>query len=355
MTLILKFVVPMISISMIILLPHFTIFLAAGTPVGVCYGRSERTDDTIPTPYNAVNLIQSNGISRIRLFNADRDTLKPFSHTGIELVVGVPNRVLPALANGSITSSLDWLMSNVFAHVSPNQVLYLAVGNEILREDNFYSLFIVPAIINLHQALRTLGLEAKIKISSPQAASILSNSYPPSAGEFDPNFKSVIIPLLMFLANTGSPLMVNIYPFFSYINDPEHISLEYVLFRSSNVDYDILNSLTYDNLFDASIDAFVYAMEKEGFHDIPVVVTETGWPTSGGNAASSENALSYNENVLRRSLNNVGTPKRPGIGIEVFLFDLLDDDQNGRFGDEYEKHFGIFGSNGSKAYDLQFK
>lgn len=333
-------------------------FYAAGAPVGVCYGRSGGTHDTIPPPYNAVTLILSNGISRIRLFDSDPDTLKPFSHTRIDLVVGVPNRVLPALANGSITTSLDWLMSNVFAHVSPNQVLYLAVGNEVLQEDNFYSLFIVPAIINLHQALRTLGLEEKIKISSPQAASILSNSYPPSAGEFDPNFKSVIIPLLMFLANTGSPLMVNIYPFFAYINDREHISLDYALFRSSNVYYDMQHSLVYDNMFDASVDAFVYAMEKEGFHDIPIVVTETGWPTSGGIAASSENALSYNENVLRRSLNNVGTPKRPGIGIEVFLFDLLDDDdddENSKLGDEYEKHFGIFESNGSKAYDLQFK
>lgn len=315
--------------------------------MGVCYGR---VGNNLPPPSDAVNLIKLNGIQRIRLFNVDPDALKPFSGTGIELMIGVPNEILPTLANSPIATSIDWLQSNIFAQVPPNQIRYLAVGNEILLKDTFYSPFVVPAINNLHQALQTLDLAEKIKLSSPHAASVLSNSYPPSAGSFDPNLKSLIIPLLQYLADTNSPLMVNLYPFFSYVNDPEHVSLDYALFRSQNVEYD--QNLTYDNMFDASIDAFVYAMEKEGFRNIPVVVTETGWPTAGGIGASNENALVYNENVVRRSLNNVGTPKRRGVGVEVFLFDLFD--ENGKVGAEFEKHFGIFQDNGAKVYDLHF-
>ncbi|CAI9767938.1 unnamed protein product [Fraxinus pennsylvanica] len=144
--------------------------------------------------------------------------------------------------------------------------------------------------------------------------------------------------------------MVNVCPFFSYINNPRYISLDYALFRSSTRDID--QNLAYTNMFDATVDAFVYAMEKMGFSGIPVVVTETGWPAAGGVAASAENALDYNGNIVKRTMNNVGTPKRPGIGVEVFLFDLFN--ENGKSGQEYERQFGIFGVDGTKAYGLKF-
>lgn len=195
-------------------------------------------------------------------------------------MIGVPNEILPTLANGTIDNSLQWLNSNVFLHVTPSQVRYLAVGNEVLQKDPFYTPFVVPAILNLYQALQTLGLGDTIKLSSSHAATILSNSYPPSAGAFDPSVRSVLISLLGFLRDTGSPLMVNVYPFFSYINNHQYVTLEYATFRSSTVEID--QNLAYTNMFDATIDAFVYAMEREGFDGIPVVVTETGWPTDGG-------------------------------------------------------------------------
>lgn len=128
------------------------------------------------------------------------------------------------------------------------------------------------------------------------------------------------------------------------------MSLDSALFRSGSVLTD--QNLVYDNLFDQTVDAFIYAMEREGYDGIPVVVTETGWPTAGGEAASGENALAYNGNVVKRGLKNVGTPKRPGIGVEVFLFDLID--ENEKNGNDFEKYFGIFGVNGVKAYDLNF-
>ncbi|CAI9092924.1 OLC1v1028292C1 [Oldenlandia corymbosa var. corymbosa] len=316
-------------------------------PVGVCYGR---VASNLPPSSDVINIIKSNGISRIRLFNADPEGLRPFSGTGIELMIGIPNEVLPTLANGMISTSINWLQSNIFSQVSPTQVRYLAVGNEVLLKDTFYSQYLVPAIRKLHLALQTLGLADKIKLSSAHAASVLSISYPPSSGLFDPNLLSVMTPLLQFLSETGAPLMVNVYPFFSYINNMRYVSLDYALFKSPFPEFD--QSLGYDNMFDATVDAFIYAMEREGFVGIPVVVTETGWPTAGGNAASAENALAYNGNVVKRSLNNLGTPKRPGIGVEVFLFDLFDESDKG--GEEVERHFGIFKLDGHKAYEIGF-
>ncbi|KAF5198285.1 Glucan endo-1,3-beta-glucosidase [Thalictrum thalictroides] len=314
---------------------------------GVCYGQ---VANNLLSPPEAVNLIKSNGISKVRLFNADPSILQAFSGAGVELMIGVPNEILPDLASGGPDAANQWLQNNLFAHVSADQIHYLAVGNEIFFRDTFYTPFLVPAMRNIHQALQTLNLADKIKLSSPHAASILSSAFPPSAGAFDLYILPELHLLLQFLAETGAPLMVNVYPFFSYVNNPNDIPLNYALFNSGPTVQD--NGLVYNNLFDATIDAFVSALEKEGFPGIPVAVTETGWPTSGGEAARPENALAFNSNIVNRASNNIGTPKRPGVGVEVFLFDLFDENEKG--GGEYEQHFGIFNNAGVKAYDLNF-
>lgn len=198
-----------------------------------------------------------------------------------------------------MTTSIKWLQSNIFPYVSPNQVKYFVVGNEIFLKDPFYSLYIVPSISKLYQALQRLGLATNIKVSSSHASTILSNSYPLSSGTFDSNVKQFLVPLLQFLSDTGSPLMMNVYPFFAYINNPKYVSLDHALLnKSAYIEHD--KNLAYDNMFDASIDAFVYAMEKEGSNGIPVMVTETGWPTSGIDGASISNAFTYSENIVRR-------------------------------------------------------
>ncbi|KAA8533151.1 hypothetical protein F0562_033316 [Nyssa sinensis] len=299
-------------------LPHST----GAAPIGICYGRVANNH---PPPSDVANLLKSNGITRIRLFNVDPNTLRAFSGEGITLMIGVPNEVLPSLASGTVNFSLEWLQSNIFSNIAADQIQYIAVGNEVFLKDPFYTPFLLPTILNLFQALQTLGLAETVKLSSPHAASILSTSYPPSAGTFDPYLRSVIVPLLQFFHDRGSPLMVNVYPFLSYTNNPNDISLDYALFRSTNVEHD--QNLAYNNLFDETIDAFVYAMEREGFVGIPVVASETGWPTTGGEVANSENALAYNGNVVKRALSDVGTPKRPGVGVEVFLFDLFDENE----------------------------
>ncbi|CAN1310927.1 Glucan endo-1,3-beta-glucosidase 13 [Linum perenne] len=235
-------------------------------------------------------------------------------------MIGVPNESLPSIASGTANSTIDWLITNVFSHIPPPQVKYLSVGNEAFVRDSFYTPYV-------------------IKISSPQPISVLSSSYPPSSGSFDPIIKPSMIPLLQFLRDSGSPLM-----------HTNRIPLDYALFKSDGEFGDA--GLMYDNLLDASIDAFVHAMEREGFQGIKVVVAETGWPTACGEAASVDNALTYNDNVVRRAANDVGTPKRPKQEVEVYLFDLFDENERG--GDEYEKHYGIFTPAGVKLYDLRF-
>ncbi|KAI4328265.1 hypothetical protein L6164_020633 [Bauhinia variegata] len=335
----------LMPISVVTLLLNITAVAVA--PVGICYGRIA---NNLPPPTVIVNILKSNSISYLRLFNTDPATLQSFAGTGILLTIGVPNEILPFLASSANNAALNWLQSNVFTNIPANQVRYIAVGNEIFHKDPFYTPHLLPAIFNLHQALQTLGLSDSIKLSTPLAATVLANSFPPSSGTLDPHLRSDVVPLLQFLQKTQSPLMLNVYPYFSYINDRTHVSLDYALSRLENPVLD--GSLQYRSLLDANIDALVYAMEREGFEGLPVVVTETGWPTSGGEAANVENAAAYNGNVLTQARNGVGTPRKPGIELEVYLFDLFD--ENEKVGEEFERHFGIFGVNGVKAYDLRF-
>ncbi|OMO80203.1 Glycoside hydrolase, family 17 [Corchorus olitorius] len=307
----------LVLFSLFLLLPSE----AVAASVGICYGR---VANNLPPIFDVINILKSNNVSNVRIFDADPTTLQAFSGTGIKLMIGVPNEMLDAIAQGTPFFALQWLQTNILSHIFPSQVQYIAVGNEVFLKDPYYAPYVVPAIVNLYQALQHLNLHESIKLSSPQAASILSVSYPPSSGTFNPSLR--------------------------YTSSMEHVSLDYALFRAEKTVQD--GRLMYGNLFEASIDAFLYAIEKEGFGEMEVVVSETGWPKGGGVAASVENALAYNENVVRRAVGNVGTPKRPGEGLEVYLFDLFD--ENEKSGNECEKHFGIFGPDGTKAYDLRF-
>ncbi|KAF8040798.1 hypothetical protein BT93_B2891 [Corymbia citriodora subsp. variegata] len=334
--------------NIMILLLFLFLPWTSGAPVGICYGR---VANNLPAPPSIVEILKSNQISNVRLFNAEPATLQSFYGAGINLMIGVPNEDLPALSAGTAATAIQWLQSNIFAHVPPNQVRYIAVGNEVFLKDPYFTPHVVPSIINLYGALRALGLSESIKLSSPQAASVIVNTYPPSSATFDPSLRLTIIPLLQFLRDTGSPFMANVYPYISYASEARHMSPDYALFRGGGEPVRD-GPLAYDNMFDASVDAFVWALEREGFGGVAVVVAETGWPTAGGEAASAANALAFNGNVVRRAASNVGTPKRPGVGLEVYLFGLFD--ENEKAGEEYERHFGIFGLNGAKAYNLSF-
>ncbi|XP_050206993.1 glucan endo-1,3-beta-glucosidase-like [Mercurialis annua] len=330
--------------SLLFVLPNSTV----AVPIGVCYGR---VGNNLPPPPTVVKLLTSKGIKNVRIFDTDPETLKAFSGSGISLMVGVPNEVLPFLANGNANNSLQWLESNIFAHIHHEQIKYIAVGNEVFLKDPFYTTYVVPAILNLYEALTMVNLGKTIKLSSPQAASVLLSSYPPSSAKFDPYVESSLVPLLQFLYDSRSPFMVNVYPYISYVNNLKNVNINYALFKSK--DHPMRDGdLTYTGLFDASIDSFVYAMEKEGFPGVKVVVSETGWPTAGGEGASVENALIYNEEMVRKVVRDVGTPKRPKEMLETYLFDIFDENQ--KSGQEYEKHFGLFGVNGNNVYNLSF-
>ncbi|CAB4288159.1 unnamed protein product [Prunus armeniaca] len=152
--------------------------------------------------------------------------------------------------------------------------------------------------------LEVLGSKSPIRTA-------LASSYPPSNGAFKPEASNVMSAILAFLLARGSPLMINVHPYFAYSSDPTNIHLNYAQFTATSpVVQD--GALSYYNLFDATVDAFFAAMEKAGGGGVGVVVSESSWPSDGnGDFTTPELAGTYNRNFLKNITSKAGTPKRP--------------------------------------------
>lgn len=168
---------------------------------------------------------------------------------------------------------------------------------------------------------------------------------------------SIMAPMLRFLTLTNSKFMINIYPFFPYLGDGGvNISPGCALFLPNATGVTDPNTgLQYSNLFDAMLDATISALKNLSYPDVPVIVTETGWPSRGDPTefpAGLANAKTYNNNLVKHVISESGTPLRPGAEIETYIFALFNEDL--KPGLASERNFGLFYPNMTKVYDMEF-
>nr|GMC78937.1 glucan endo-1,3-beta-glucosidase 12-like [Ipomoea batatas]GMC85667.1 glucan endo-1,3-beta-glucosidase 12-like [Ipomoea batatas]GMC88283.1 glucan endo-1,3-beta-glucosidase 12-like [Ipomoea batatas]GMC90036.1 glucan endo-1,3-beta-glucosidase 12-like [Ipomoea batatas] len=340
------------SFLLLLLISVSAVTFTDGGSIGVNYGR---VANNLPSAVKVVELLKSQGLDRVKVYDTDPAVLRAFSGSDIKLTVNLPNEQLYNAAKRE-SFAYAWVQRNVAAYHPDTKIEAIAVGNEVFVDPHNTTRFLIPAMKNVHEALVKFNLHGDIKVSSPIALSALQNSYPSSAGSFRPELlESVMKPLLDFLRQTGSYMMVNCYPFFAYESNSDVIPLDYALFRENPGVVDAGNGLRYFNLFDAQIDAVFAAMTALKYDDIKLVVTETGWPSKGDSnelGASIENAAAYNGNMVRRILTGGGTPLRPNEDLTVYLFALFN--ENKKFGPTSERNFGLFYPDQRKVYDIPF-
>ncbi|KAL9690263.1 hypothetical protein QQ045_010660 [Rhodiola kirilowii] len=166
---------------------------------------------------------------------------------------------------------------------------------------------------NVRNALASVGLQDQIKVSTAIWSALLSHTYPPSDARFRDDIRSYIDPIVNFLDSNG------------YINNTRDISLPYALFTAPSVVVtDANNGLRYQNLFDALVDSVYAALSMAGGPNVPIVVSETGWPSVGHAVATPDNAAMY----LRRLIGHMqdGTPRRRHP-LETYKFAMFDENQ----------------------------
>lgn len=336
------------------------LLLSGNVPVtvslGINYGQIA---NNLPTPDKVVPLVKAIGATKVKLYDADPKVLKAFAKTGIEFTVTIGNEDLPQMAKDP-KQAIDWVKKNVQCYLPDTNITCILIGNEVLTyNDTTLTSSLLPAMQNMHSALQTLDLDRNVWVTTAHNLAILETSYPPSAGAFRQDLGGCITQILNFHAKTGSPFLINAYPYFAYKGNPEEVNLDYVLFQAKTpqvlVDPD--SSLHYDNMLYAQVDAVYSAMGPTFNKRVLVQVSETGWPSKGDEdevGATPENAKKYNGNLIKllSSPQKKGTPMKPNCDLNVFVFALFN--ENMKPGPTSERNYGLFKPDGTPAYSLGF-
>ncbi|GAV72698.1 Glyco_hydro_17 domain-containing protein/X8 domain-containing protein [Cephalotus follicularis] len=304
-------------------------------------------------PKTVVQMMKDNGIKKVKLFDADENTMGALAGSNIEVMVAIPNDQLMAM--NEYKRAKEWVKTNVtrYNFTGGVSIKYVAVGNEpfLSSYNGSFTNITFPALQNIQNALNEAGFGDSIKATVPSNADVYatpSNNDVPSAGRFRSDISGIMTQIVQFLNNSNAPLTVNIYPFLSlYGNDD--FPINYAFFDGG---YSITdNGIAYTNVFDANFDTLVSSLKAVGLGDLPIIVGEVGWPTDGDKNANSGYAYRFYNGLLPRLAANKGTPLRPG-NIEVYLFGLLDEDAKSIAPGSFERHWGIFKYDGQPKFAM---
>ncbi|GFP97338.1 glucan endo-1 3-beta-glucosidase 8 [Phtheirospermum japonicum] len=304
-------------------------------------------------PSIIAQLLKDNKISKVKLFDSDPWTVKFFSGTGIEVMLGIPNNQLKDLAK-DYKKAKDWVKHNVAVHLDNGgvDIKHVAVGNEpFLKAYNGSNLeTIFPAVKNIQRALNEHGLGDKIKATIPQNADVYdSGTDGPSAGQFRSDIRDLMIEIVQFFQDNGSPFLVNIYPFLSLYQNP-NFPIEFAFFdgRAKPVDD---NGVSYYNMLDANLDTLVWALKKAGAPQVKIVIGEIGWPTDGNIHANVTMAKRFYDGFFKKMASKQGSPLYKD-DLEYYFFSLTDENQKSIAPGDFERHWGIFKYDGQPKFPM---
>ncbi|KAF3794742.1 hypothetical protein EJ110_NYTH06820 [Nymphaea thermarum] len=123
---------------------------AAENPcVGVCSASNSGSTEHPPLS-EAVALICSLGIKKLRVLHPDHDLLKALVNTGVEVSLGIPNEDLRDLALSS-EHAWRWVSHNIKPYLSTLKIRYISVVNEGIMGEERHRLLVLPAMKNVHK------------------------------------------------------------------------------------------------------------------------------------------------------------------------------------------------------------
>ncbi|MCO5559082.1 hypothetical protein L7F22_012674 [Adiantum nelumboides] len=313
--------------------------------VGINYGH---VDSTLMSATKAVALIKSLGVGLVRLPDANAQVLAALANSGLDVVISVRDEDIPSLAAHE-SRAMYWIQKNVIAFFPDTNITIIDVGDNIMGSQHPRALMaqLLPAMANLYNALLQHDLTNLIKVTTSFSMNVFATTFPPSLGTFRADIaQPFIVPILDFLTQTQTPLLLNVYPYLAWQNDPNHIPLSFALFDAPSVPIWLDKKLSYYNLLDVQLDAVAYAMENLGYPNLDIVISKTGWPTAGGANATMTYAFKYNQGLVNKVIESPGTPHRPKREVPAFIYSLVDEGST-------RLKWGVFKADGSMVYPLK--
>lgn len=326
----------------------FTSILSLG--VGINYGQIA---NNLPSPSRVAGLLRSLNISRVKLYDADPIVLSAFANSNVAFIIGLGNEYLIKMTDPQ--QAQTWIQQRVQPYISQTKITCITIGNEVLGNNDNKQVwsYLLPAMQTMYGVLVNLGLSKQVYVTTAHSLAVLSTSFPPSSGAFRPDLAQYIQPILNFHSQSGSPFLINAYPYFAYKDNPNEVSLEYVLFEPNAGTVDPVTNLRYDNMLYAQIDAVYSALKAMGHTDIQVKISETGWPSKGDPneaGATVQNAELYNGNLLQRIQQGESTPAHPSEPIDIYVFALFN--ENLKLGPASERNYGLYYPDGTPVYNI---
>jgi hypothetical protein len=286
----------------------------------------------------------------------------------MEAIMMMENEEVIDMAMMSSTQAHEWVAQRIIPYnTNTTRITAIAVGNEIItntdddadldssseddKNHHLQSLFLLPAMRNLHTALVSSKLDKQIKVStcnsilllldssssssspdpSPAAAAMFN---PPSLATFNPGstHMRLLEELLDFLSTSQSPFIINLDVFRLYeeaaaasrTEDQQQLpdNVEFFVFETNSAQRldDPISKLHYSNFLDTVLDSLFSAMAalNQTHDEIPVAVVMNPWPSS------DRHAITFNQNLLDHFFNNQGTPMKPNANIQIFMDDADD-------------------------------
>ncbi|XP_047333106.1 lichenase-2 [Impatiens glandulifera] len=316
------------SYTFILLL--LSLLIAGGTSLPTTIGVTYNPSTIHISPERVVDALESMKIPAIRLISPSPAAIRAFAYSSISLLLCVPNDLVHFFA-ANRTSAQVWLYSHVVPFYPRAKISAISVGMDVFSAAADLSDDIMPAINNLYKSLVELGIRHISVSTTLSFVNVISGAFPPSTADFQEPMAGVIIkPLLDFLRETNSSFMVNLYPYTVYKLNSD-LPIGYAIFQEARFNFrdDTFTGVRYHNLFDSMVDSVIGAMAQAGYEDIPVTVTETGWP-SGASGMEADATEVYAEKYIRGLIEHLhsgqGTPLRKEGVAETYIFELFDED-----------------------------
>ncbi|KAK4783212.1 hypothetical protein SAY86_007586 [Trapa natans] len=271
-----------------------------------------------------------------------------------ELSVNYRTSLSPWLSPDATAGELNVIPFHPRARISA-----ISVGNNLIESHPDAVDDLLPAISNVDSSLRDLGIHHISVSTTFSFVSVMTGAFQPSSATFEePLSRTLILPLLEFLKATNSSFMVNIYPYNLYRLRWE-IPLGFALFQNASFMYrdDLTTGARYWNLFDMMVDSVVAAMAVAGHEDVPIVVAETGWPSSSQDRteidANGAYAEMYIKGLIKHLRSAAGTPLRREGVAEAYIYELVDKEV--KHGGVCGRSWGILYPNMTRKYEYRLE